>query len=357
MNMKRILIWLSVLLVCGMLLLSIFIGPKVLRKKTADDTISMANNTVREPPALETKTLDDTISMTNNTTREPSELDTWVGNYSFSEYAPPNQNMFYSITIYFEGNDCFAEISINGFQTLERLLAKVSGDSNSIRFEFLKYLPDNVFEPYQEGNVLLIFEREESKLITYWGEIGPLLIDNRRAGEYFEQIFSAVENLKELQGKGLQIIEEQSFAINLENWGEVEFISAAMDDKVESMLDKVKFLLVDQENSIIYRFPDFSDYWFFEELRAVSFSDVNSDGLKDVIIIADFTTGVGREAVIPFPVCKIYFQQDKSFRRLVELDDQINGASKNENIEMVLEFVKDKVDHINTLLLSPENTY
>lgn len=55
-------------------------------------------------------------------------------------------------------------------------------------------------------------------------------------------------------------------------------------------------------------------------MRAISFGDANKDGLKDIIIIADFMSGVGRGAAIPFPVCNIYFQQENGFRRLEELD-------------------------------------
>lgn len=97
----------------------------------------------------------------------------------------PNQNMFYSIDIYREDGNCYAKIGIDGFQTLVRLLAKVSGDLYSIQLAFLKYLPDNVFEPYKTGDILLGFEKESSKLITNWGEIQPLIIENGKPGEYF----------------------------------------------------------------------------------------------------------------------------------------------------------------------------
>ena len=55
-----------------------------------------------------------------------------------------------------------------------------------IKLEFLKYLPDNMFEPYKVGDILLSFKKEGSKLITNWGEIQPLIIENGKAGEYFE---------------------------------------------------------------------------------------------------------------------------------------------------------------------------
>lgn len=155
------------------------------------------------------------------------------------------------------------------------------------------------------------------------------------------------ESLGELKEKGLYIIEEQSFVTNFESWGKVKFISGVMDEKM-------LFFIVDQEGSILYQLPEFSgNDWFFHEILAISFKDVNNDKLKDIIIIADVITGVGREGAIPFPICNIYFQQKGEFKRINTLDDQINDASKNKDIKMVLEFTKDKVDYINKLL---ENT-
>lgn len=155
------------------------------------------------------------------------------------------------------------------------------------------------------------------------------------------------ENLGELKGKGLYIIEEESFVTNFESWGKVKFISGVMNEKV-------LFLIADQKGGILYQLPEFSgNDCFFHEIRAISFIDVNNDKLKDIIIIADVITGVGREGAIPFPICNIYFQQKGEFKRINTLDDQINDASKNKDIKMVLEFTKDKVDYINKFL---ENT-
>lgn len=169
MIVKRIVIYLVILIGTGFLVVN-FIQSKISFINT-DSTISVAN-----PLAKETS------------------LATWVGEYSFSEYAPPDQNMFYSITIYYEDNNYFAKISIDGFQRIKRLLAKVSGDTNSIKLEFLKYLPDNRFESYKQGEVLLSLEKRGSKLITHWGEIQPLVLENEKAGEYFKLDFSSIDS-------------------------------------------------------------------------------------------------------------------------------------------------------------------
>ncbi|MCP3772181.1 DUF5991 domain-containing protein [Paenibacillus sp. MZ04-78.2] len=116
-----------------------------------------------------------------------SPLESWVGEYEFSEYAPPNQNMFYQISIYKEGKSYYAKIDIDGFQTMERLQAQVEGDGKAIKIIFDKYLPDNLWEPYQPGDILLRLEKTDSALNTFWEKIQPMLKDQGESGKtYFE---------------------------------------------------------------------------------------------------------------------------------------------------------------------------
>jgi hypothetical protein len=131
------------------------------------------------------------IQLSNDTSiaekSDVSILETWVGNYSFSEFVPPDQNMIYGISIYKEQGNYYADISIDGFQTIERLRAKVEGDKNSIKLRFDKYLPDNRFEPYEVGDILLSFEKKGPDLNTLWGKIEPIDKSNKKSGNaYFE---------------------------------------------------------------------------------------------------------------------------------------------------------------------------
>jgi hypothetical protein len=130
------------------------------------------------------------LSKVSNNTLVSLSLDSWVGVYLFSEFAPPDENMFYEISIYKEKSEYFADISIDGFQTFERLQAKVSGDKNSIRLLFCKYLPDNVFEPYVEGDTLLSFDKKNSNIYTTWGKIQPMLKSNIQSDKVYFKIKS-----------------------------------------------------------------------------------------------------------------------------------------------------------------------
>lgn len=115
--------------------------------------------------------------------------ESWIGNYSFFEFAPPNQNMKYKITIY-EDNGLYARIKIDGFSTMERITAKVWSHADEIRLTFYDYYVDedgksSDLEKYEEGFMLLEMRKEDGAIITDWALIQPLLIENRKAGQYF----------------------------------------------------------------------------------------------------------------------------------------------------------------------------
>jgi hypothetical protein len=123
--------------------------------------------------------------------------------------------------------------------------------------------------------------------------------------------FAGDTYLKDLKNEGIKVIEKQSFEVSFENWGKVRFVSGVKTD----WPNKLKLFLSNAQQKIIYRFPEFSgNIWVFNEVRTVSFKDVNKDKLKDIIIIADNVTGIGKEGTIPFPVCGIYFQEGKSLK-------------------------------------------
>ena len=127
---------------------------------------------------------DEALSNSINTSAS-NKMDSWLGNYSFSEVVPPDQNMFYEISIGKEDNKYYAELSIDGFQTMQRLKANISGNENAIEMVFEKYLPGNVFEPYEDGEILLNFEKRDSKVYTTWGKVRPILECNLEPGAYF----------------------------------------------------------------------------------------------------------------------------------------------------------------------------
>lgn len=151
----------------------------------------------------------------------------------------------------------------------------------------------------------------------------------------------AKENLNDLKKNGLEVIKNQSFEIELKKWGKVKFVTATL-----STNPKLVFFLVDDKGTVLYSFSDLVENsgWNLSEVRAVSFRDVNKDGLKDIMIIADYITGVGKTGVIPFHQSKIYFQKENKFVCIPELDEEINERQQNENIDILIDFATGRVE-------------
>lgn len=150
-------------------------------------------------------------------------------------------------------------------------------------------------------------------------------------------------NLELMKKNGLTVFEEQSFWVDLENWGKVKFISGWYLEESKRVL---KMGLIDHDQNILYKFSDLLEDtpWNLYKVRAISFNDINRDGKKDIIVIAEYVTGAGPTGATPFPVAGIYFQKDKEFVRVQKLDEQITDF---ESIDMILKFVEGKDIKIN----------
>ena len=107
-----------------------------------------------------------------------------------------------------------------------------------------------------------------------------------------------------------RILEEQSFQVKLNDWGEVRFVSYEPDHTGENPLEDVTFYLLRGEE-ILYQFPyigteDTSDYGMYYDVKFVVFTDTNADGKEDVVIGAEYMTGAGPQGAIPHVVVRIY---------------------------------------------------
>lgn len=138
---------------------------------------------------------------------------------------------------------------------------------------------------------------------------------------------------------GFTMIKEQSFLADLENWGEVYFISGY--GEVDGIFNLYLYL-ADSNSNILYEFPYFyGNGMMFDSMKAVSFQDANDDGMKDVIVIADYMTGVGEDGAKPFPLADVYFQKGKEFVSLPDIAYEINSSGQNVSVDKVLEYVKE----------------
>ena len=101
-----------------------------------------------------------TLRTSNNTSplsatlRANSAADVWAGTYNYSEFAPPNENWVYTLNVAAGSNPHQASLSIDGFQTQQRLNVQGVERGGDLDIVFISYGAGNVLTPYHTGDLL-----------------------------------------------------------------------------------------------------------------------------------------------------------------------------------------------------------
>jgi hypothetical protein len=177
----------------------------------------------------------------------------------------------------------------------------------------------------------MISEKEEKVGATDEIKKGKEVIWKTLGGNIFSDYLKSKVKLDTLVKNGLHVFEDQSFDVELDNFGYVRFVSG-VDGYKELWL-----YLVNSNKEIIYVFPGFYENKLsdLQEVEAVSFKDINKDGLKDITIIAHCLSANGGELTM----ANVYFQKDKGFINSYELDEKINDTNNNNSINKIAKYV------------------
>lgn len=143
----------------------------------------------------------------------------------------------------------------------------------------------------------------------------------------------APDNLKNIVG--FAPIENQTFMVDLNSWGNVKFVSGKL---TAGNHIPVEFYLTNKDGDILYNFDSALPYNV--DVKAVSFEDVNKDGLKDIIIIVAGKDGKGQGNAA---VATVYFQKaDGAFENNPKLDQEINNSGNNKDVKTVRSYLAQK---------------
>jgi hypothetical protein len=130
--------------------------------------------------------------------------------------------------------------------------------------------------------------------------------------------------------KNFSVFKDQSFNVDLNFWGNVNFVSGQFAGKYH-ILDW--FFLTNKEGDILYESEP--DVPYGVDVKAVSFKDMNKDGLKDIILIF----GEDNE----FTLARVFFQKnDGTFANDPKLDKEINDSGNNKDIKTVINYLSNK---------------
>ena len=177
------------------------------------------------------------------------------------------------------------------------------------------------------GNITLVFKKsDEIEATISYASKSKYNKDKSLDGTFQFRPY----NLKDIDG--FNPFKDQSFTVDLNSWGNVKFVSGKILGGTH--IPTVAYL-TNKDNDILYDFtwaiPNNVDFY------AVSFQDVNKDGLKDIIIIY----GVG-EYIPEDCYVKIFSQNANGLFTIDDLTEEINDSVKNKDIKSITDYLSKK---------------
>ena len=169
--------------------------------------------------------------------------------------------------------------------------------------------------------------------------------------EIIEEQYITEEDLQDSMQTSLEqerIIQDQSFNVELNDWGSVEFVSYKPEPDIN--LDDVSFYLMN-DNQVIYEFPYYCEdnnsgnyFGLFYHVEAVGFRDLNNDGKDDIIIIISYIPGAGPEGAVPRLHTRIFLAEENSFYVAEDVMEDISNhiAEKDLTVDNVYQYILNK---------------
>lgn len=146
---------------------------------------------------------------------------------------------------------------------------------------------------------------------------------------------------KEISINGFSIIQNQVYSVIHNEFGEIKLIPA-MDTKYQLII----LFFADINGNIIFKTYNLQCNFLIQEqfkqsakgVSSVSFTDLNGDGLLDIILIysCDYENSQNT-----FNVGDVLFQNSKGFYRDFRISDKINRFDMNKNVNAIEDYVKD----------------
>ncbi|MBI2409970.1 hypothetical protein HYV30_02935 [Candidatus Kaiserbacteria bacterium] len=100
--------------------------------------------------------------------------ESWLGTYTFYEFAEPNRAWTYDLSVKQEGSAIVADLDIDGFQTIIRIRAKpVINANGDLDLIFDSYRPEHSLTRYAIGDLLFTLSKLDTagKYSVRWGKL------------------------------------------------------------------------------------------------------------------------------------------------------------------------------------------
>lgn len=152
---------------------------------------------------------------------------------------------------------------------------------------------------------------------------------------------NGIQNRSELAPNGFRVVRWQMFPVWLENLGEVTFIPV-----MEENYRRLALFFADEEGNIVFRTDQLAcNFTNLGEMKqdntgiaAVSFQDVDEDGLTDIVLI----TTAGKETKgDSYKVGDVLFQKGQGFYRDWRVSDKINRFGMNKSVDFITAYARE----------------
>lgn len=162
--------------------------------------------------------------------------------------------------------------------------------------------------------------------------------------EAYQERLRGIERRADIEAGGFAVIEEQTFPLETECFGEVTLVPA-----MEERYHRLILFLTEQDGTVVYRTDQLAaNSWNMgtleqpiEEIGAVSFQDLNRDGRTDIILIVSCRNKTGTYAGKEYKIGDVLFQDETGFYRDYRISDKINRFGMNKSVESIIAYVRD----------------
>ena len=216
-------------------------------------------------------------------------------------------------------------------------MKKVAGRKKAVCISVVLLLPLLLLAPPQNVGAMEISGRQSA---ASSGTSAQLM---RQYREYQERLAS-VRTEEGIAAGGFRPIGDQTFSMTLKGVGEVSFIPA-----LDEQYGRLALFFSDDSGNIVYKTDQLETNQQCRgvlaqpnvRVSAVSFQDMNSDGLAEILLItACENTAAGFEGRT-YKVGDVLFQKDGGFYRDYRLSDQMNRFGMNKSIRFMASFIRD----------------